>query len=97
MWSAKSPLALTTAECDAMIPAARQAGVMLSTYHNRHWDGWTLRAVEKIKKENSIGEIYKIDARRGRRELPGDWWRTSRSISGGILYDWGGHLLEYGL
>jgi predicted dehydrogenase len=28
---------------------------------------------------------------------PGDWWRTSRSISGGILYDWGVHLLEYSL
>jgi hypothetical protein len=27
----------------------------------------------------------------------GDWWRGSRSISGGILYDWGVHLLEYGL
>ena len=28
---------------------------------------------------------------------PGDWWRTSKSISGGILYDWGVHLLEYAL
>ena len=93
----EKPLALTTAECDAMIAAARRAGVMLSTYHNRHWDGWILRAVKKIKKERAIGEVYKIEARMGRRELPGDWWRTSRSISGGILYDWGVHLLEYGL
>ena len=93
----EKPLALTTAECDAMIAAARRAGAMLSTYHNRHWDGWILRAVQKIKKEKAIGKVYKIDARMGRRELPGDWWRTSRSISGGILYDWGVHLLEYGL
>jgi predicted dehydrogenase len=28
---------------------------------------------------------------------PGDWWRTSRTISGGIMYDWGVHLLEYSL
>lgn len=93
----EKPLALTTAECDAMIAAARRSGVMLSAYHNRHWDGWILRAVEKIKREKAIGEVYKIDARMGRRELPGDWWRTSRSVSGGILYDWGVHLLEYGL
>jgi predicted dehydrogenase len=33
----------------------------------------------------------------GSRALPGDWWRTSRTISGGILYDWGVHLLEYSL
>jgi len=93
----EKPLALTTAECDAMIADAKKAGVVLSTYHNRHWDGWILRALELVKKKKSIGRIYKIDARMGRRELPGDWWRTSRSISGGILYDWGVHLLEYGL
>jgi predicted dehydrogenase len=26
---------------------------------------------------------------------PRDWWRASKTISGGILYDWGVHLLEY--
>ena len=33
----------------------------------------------------------------GSRNKPGDWWRTSKTISGGILYDWGVHLLEYAL
>jgi predicted dehydrogenase len=93
----EKPLAITTAECDAMIAAAGKAGVVLSTYHNRHWDGWILRALDLVVKKKSIGRVYKIDARMGRRELPGDWWRSSRSISGGILYDWGVHLLEYGL
>lgn len=93
----EKPLAITTAECDAMIAAAKKAGVVLSTYHNRHWDGWILRAVEQIKEKKVIGDIYRVEARMGSRALPGDWWRTSRSISGGILYDWGVHLLEYGL
>ncbi|MGQ9662180.1 MAG: Gfo/Idh/MocA family protein [Kiritimatiellia bacterium] len=26
---------------------------------------------------------------------PRDWWRSSRSQSGGVLYDWGAHLVEY--
>jgi predicted dehydrogenase len=93
----EKPLSITTAECDAMIAAAKRGGLVLSTYHNRHWDGWILRALEQIKEKKAIGDIYKIDARMGRREIPGDWWRSSRSISGGILYDWGVHLLEYGL
>lgn len=93
----EKPLALTTAECDAMIAAAKKSGVVLSTYHNRHWDGWILRAVEQIKEKKVIGDIYRVDARMGARALPSDWWRTSRTISGGILYDWGVHLLEYGL
>jgi predicted dehydrogenase len=80
-----------------MIAAAKKSGVVLSTYHNRHWDGWILRAVEQIKEKKVIGDIYRVEARMGARALPGDWWRTSRTISGGILYDWGVHLLEYGL
>ncbi len=34
----EKPMAITTGECDAMIAAARKAKVMLSAYHNRHWD-----------------------------------------------------------
>jgi predicted dehydrogenase len=93
----EKPLAITTAECDAMMAAAKKSGVVLSTYHNRHWDGWILRAVEQIKEKKVIGDIHRVDARMGARAMPGDWWRTSRTISSGILYDWGVHLLEYGL
>lgn len=91
----EKPLAITTAECDAIIAAAAKSGVVASTYHNRHWDGCILQAVESIKSRKSIGDIVRIDARMGSRSQPRDWWRSSRSISGGILYDWGVHLLEY--
>ena len=91
----EKPLALTTAECDAIIAAAAKSGVVVSTYHNRHWDGCILQAVDSIKRGKSIGDIVRIDARMGIRSQPRDWWRSSRSISGGILYDWGVHLLEY--
>lgn len=93
----EKPLAITTAEVDSMLAAAKKSGVMLSTYHNRHWDGCILKAVEAIKKKNAIGEVVRIEAHMNGYGQPGDWWRTSRSISGGILYDWGVHLLEYSL
>jgi scyllo-inositol 2-dehydrogenase (NADP+) len=93
----EKPFAITTAECDAIIKEAKKKKLVVSTYHNRHWDGWILRAVEQIKKKKVIGDIFRIDLRMGTRNKPGDWWRTSRSISGGLLYDWGVHLLEYGL
>ncbi|MEN9468587.1 MAG: hypothetical protein RL630_320 [Verrucomicrobiota bacterium] len=93
----EKPLALTVRDCDAMTAAARKSGVLLSAYHNRHWDGCILGAVELLRRRKSIGEIYKINAFKGRREKPADWWRSSRSISGGILFDWGIHLVEYAL
>jgi len=93
----EKPLAITTAEVDSMIAAAKKSKVMLSTYHNRHWDGCILEALEAVKKRGLIGEIVRIDCHMGGYGKPGDWWRTSRTVSGGILYDWGVHLLEYSL
>jgi scyllo-inositol 2-dehydrogenase (NADP+) len=93
----EKPLAITTAECDAMIKAAKQKNLMLSTYHNRHWDGCILTAMKQIKRQKVIGDVYKVEAHMGGFGKPRDWWRSSKSISGGILYDWGVHLLEWSL
>lgn len=92
----EKPMALTTKECDALIAEAKKRKLVLSTYHNRHWDGWLLKALEVIK-AGSIGKVVRIESRFGGRGRPGNWWRSSKSISGGILYDWGVHLLEYAL
>jgi scyllo-inositol 2-dehydrogenase (NADP+) len=92
----EKPMAITTTDCDAMIAAAKKSGVVLSTYHNRHWDGPIMNAVQHIQ-SGKIGDVVRVDARWGSRTQPADWWRSSKSISGGILYDWGVHLLEYGL
>lgn len=92
----EKPMAITTEECDAMIAAAKKSGVILSTYHNRHWDGIILGAMKEIKK-GAIGKVVSVDIEMGGLSKPGDWWRTSKKISGGILYDWGVHLLEYTL
>ncbi|MGH7144183.1 MAG: Gfo/Idh/MocA family protein [Planctomycetota bacterium] len=92
----EKPFAITTAECDAMIAAAKKKKLLLSTYHNRHWDGCALHAVKTVK-SGVIGEVVRIEAHMGGWGQPRDWWRTSKSISGGILYDWGVHLLEYSL
>lgn len=91
----EKPFAITTAECDAMIREAKKRKLVLSTYHNRHWDGCIMEAVQRIRNDGEIGEVFRVEAHMGRFGKPGDWWRSSKSISGGILYDWGVHLLEY--
>ncbi len=92
----EKPMAVTTQECDRMIAAANENDVVISTYHNRHWDGCILEALENIG-SGMIGDVYRIEAHMGGYRRPSDWWRSSKSLSGGILYDWGVHLLEYAL
>jgi len=93
----EKPMAITLDECDRMIAAAREQGLLLSVFHNRHWDGCILEAVDRIARQGQIGEVFRVEAHMGGCGNPGDWWRSSRSISGGIHYDWGVHLLEYTL
>jgi len=93
----EKPMAITLEECDEMIDTARENDLLLSVYHNRHWDGCILEAVERIVQQNEIGDIFRIEAHMGGYAQPRDWWRSSRSISGGIHYDWGVHLIEYTL
>ncbi|NQU09325.1 Gfo/Idh/MocA family oxidoreductase, partial [bacterium] len=76
---------------------AKANRVVLSTYHNRHWDGLILQAVAQIRRKQVIGEVVRVDVNQGGWGKPGDWWRTSKTISGGVVYDWGVHLLEYTL
>ena len=92
----EKPFAVTTAECDRMIAEARRRRLMVTAYHNRHWDGCILEATRQIG-GGAIGRVVRIEARTGGWSRPGDWWRSSRAISGGVLYDWGVHYLEYAL
>lgn len=92
----EKPMAITTADCDAMMAAARKSGTMLSVHHNRHWDGCVIEALRQIS-TGMLGDLVRVTINWSGYGRPGDWWRSSRSISGGMLYDWGVHLVEYAL
>ena len=93
----EKPFAIKTTECDAMIREARKRDLVVSTYHNRHWDGCILEAVKHVRKREAIGDIVRVTAHMGGYGYPLHWWRSSKKLSGGVLYDWGVHMLEYSL
>jgi len=90
----EKPFAITTAECDRMIAAAKKNGVFVTAFHNRHWDGIILNVMKKLR-AGVIGEVVRVEAHMGSYGKPGKTWRSSKSKSGGVLYDWGVHLIEY--
>ena len=92
----EKPFAITTSECDRMIAEAKRRRVMLSTYHNRHWDSDPVDAVRQIRR-GVIGQVVGVELNMCQYAPPDNSWRGSKSISGGILYDWGAHILEWGL
>lgn len=90
----EKPMCITVAEADAMIDAAKKNDKMLSVFHNRRWDADFL-TIKKTIDEGLIGEVFHIEASIGGYAKPGTWWRSSKEISGGALYDWGAHFLDW--
>ncbi len=85
-------MCLNVAEADQMIEAARRAGKMLSVYHNRRWDGDYV-TVRKIVDDGLLGEVFDIRSAVGGYGKPGGW-RAEKKHGGGMLYDWGAHLID---
>lgn len=92
----EKPFCITLEEADEMIAAARDAGKMLSCFHNRRWDGDFHRILQLIR-AGEIGDVFHIDAASAGYSRPREWWRASKAVSGGILYDWGAHFCDWTL
>jgi scyllo-inositol 2-dehydrogenase (NADP+) len=90
-------MCLTTKEADAMIQAARDNKKMLSVFHNRRWDEDFL-TVRKYIGEACVEKprIIKSYVYTDSFPQPGRW-RSSRAKGGGILSDWGAHLIDQAL
>jgi len=90
----EKPMCVSVAEADAMVQAARDNDVMLSVFHNRRWDGDYMTILDLIQK-GTIGEVFHIEACMGGMHFPGTWWRSSKEISGGAMFDWGAHIVDW--
>ena len=90
----EKPFCLTVAEANTMIDLARAKGLMLSLFHNRRWDGDYL-TIRSLIDKGLIGEVFHIECGQASYGHPGFWWRSDKAVSGGVMYDWGAHFLDW--
>ncbi len=89
----EKPAALSSAEFGEMVAAAECNGVKLFVHQNRRWDGDYV-TVKRMLQKNELGEIFSFESRvHGSRGIPGDW-RNEKAHGGGMILDWGVHLLD---
>lgn len=89
----EKPVALSVESFDRMAAEADRSGKLFTVHQNRRWDVDFL-AVKNVIQSQEIGEVIRIESRiHGSRGIPSDW-RCDREHGGGMILDWGVHLID---
>jgi predicted dehydrogenase len=84
----EKPMALTTAECDEMINACKNAGRLLSIGYRLHFEPHNMEMI-RLGRENTFGKIQNMVAENGLKDVKG--WRLDKKLAGG------GPLMDVGI
>ena len=89
----EKPVTLSSEDLEAMLDASKRTGKIFTVHQNRRWDPDYL-TMKKILDTNQLGPVFRIESRvHGSRGIPGDW-RNQKEHGGGMVYDWGIHLID---
>jgi predicted dehydrogenase len=89
----EKPVTLSSKDLQEMIDVSKETGKLFTVHQNRRWDEDFL-TMKKIYDEHILGDVYRIESRvHGSRGIPGDW-RQEKEHGGGMVLDWGVHLLD---
>lgn len=92
VWCEK-PMAMTAAECQQMIDAARKNKVQLTVGYRMQHEPNT-RTIMRFAKEKPYGKLQSLSASAGYREGRTDHWKQKKAMGGGAMYDMGVYPLN---
>lgn len=89
----EKPVALCVSDLDEMLAAVEKNGVRFTVHQQRRYDK-DFRTVKDIYEGGSLGNVYTIQT--GLYGYNGNMhdWHVKKEEGGGMLYDWGVHLLD---
>ncbi len=90
----EKPMCLRAADADAMIAVAAANDRTLTVHQSRRFDTDWL-ALRRVVTAGTIGEVFNVETFVGSFEHPCRAWHSEESISGGAVYDWGSHHLDW--
>ncbi|MBU3101136.1 MULTISPECIES: Gfo/Idh/MocA family protein [Clostridium] len=89
----EKPAALNVKELDEMTQAAKDNNVIFTVHQNRRWDK-DFQIVKKVYEENLIGKIFTIESKLHTANGRIHEWHLYKKYGGGMMYDWGVHLID---
>jgi len=89
----EKPATMNAADFETLMAIAEQYGVLLTVHQNRRWDADYL-AVKAMYDSGDLGQVFSIESRvQSANGIPSGW-RTLKQNGGGMLLDWGVHLID---
>ncbi len=89
----EKPAAQSFAELKQMIDTANECRRLFSVHQNRRWDAEYLM-MKQVYNGGKLGDIFTLQSIvHGSHGIPGDW-RGKRRHGGGMMLDWGVHLID---
>lgn len=89
----EKPVTMNVAELEEIIAAAKKSGKVFSVHQNRRWDK-DFVIVKTILNQGGLNNPYFIESRVQGSRGAMHGWRGHKINGGGMVLDWGVHLLD---
>ncbi len=89
----EKPVTLGSSDLQEMIDASEKHHRIFTVHQNRRWDAEYLM-MKKVYDSGKLGPVFGIQSVvYGSHGIPGDW-RGHKEFGGGMILDWGVHLID---
>ena len=89
----EKPIAMNLTELDDMVKVVEECGVKFTIHHQRRFDP-DFRTAKEIFDSKTLGDVYTIQSMLYGYNGNMHDWHVLISEGGGMLFDWGVHLLD---
>ena len=90
----EKPACLSMQELEEVIAVSNETGMLYTVHQNRRFDT-DYAIIKNIVKQNLLGKNFYLNSRLyGNRGFSNASWKSLYETGGGLLYDWGIHLID---
>lgn len=89
----EKPAAMSVEEFDEMVDVCKKNGVLFTVHQQRRWDK-DYRIMKEVYDQKLVGDMYVIKSQLYGVNGNMHDWHIYPEMGGGMLYDWGVHLID---
>jgi predicted dehydrogenase len=90
----EKPMALTAADAEGLVALAQERRLALTVHQSRRFDPDFL-ALERIVRSGRLGDVFNVETFVGGFDHPCREWHSEVDASGGAVFDWGSHHIDW--